>query len=175
MKSHDKQLMLVISAIAAAFIIITITTSTQPVVEGCYDSPPARSLSKYFFYDYLDPEVLDGFLECPLAYNIVGLPVNITWWSYGWTHSYFLGTFYTDHNGLIYLNDIPRGWYVIEYMWNGDKFTEELEVGCCMRDWTYRNELDAKGGDSNNFLRWGQEFSNICPHLNFLPHFYLPK
>jgi hypothetical protein len=168
MNSNDKKLILLISAFIAAFAIIAITTSIQPV-EGCYQSPPARSLTKYFQYDYLNEEVLDGFLDCPLAYNIVGLPVNVTWWSYGSTHSYFLGTFYTDHNGAIVLEDIPRGIYLIEYYWNGEYFSEELAVRCCMRDWVYFNELDAKGGDCNNFPEMGTRFFYHASPSQLLP------
>ncbi len=81
-------------------------------------------------------------------YNIVGLAVNVSWYSMGGTHGpIFLGTYYTDHFGMIRLDDIPRGVYLIEYKWNGQIHSENLTVSSCMRDWFYWNELDAKGGD----------------------------
>ena len=140
--------------LVSAFVIFCLVLSLSPSKSASPDSitpsesvskcvsPPARSLTKCFRYDQLDP--MFGSCFC----NIYGLPVNVSWYSYGGFHGpVFLGTYYTDHCGCIYLNDIPRGIYLIEYSWNGVDYAENLTVTCEYRDFYWRNELDANGGD----------------------------
>ena len=150
MERNKVTIVVLVSAFVILCLVLSIdhakSTDTDSIIPSesnskCW-SPPARSLTKYFRYDNLDPM----FGSC--FYNIVGLPVNISWYSYGAFHGpVFLGTFYTDHCGRIGLDDIPRGIYQLEYYWNGEYYAENYTVSCCARDFVFENRLDAKGGD----------------------------